>query len=316
MSPMRCHGPAKLFRADCLRNFLKNRGLNGGLFEPESSRVAAPPREGCFTHCLLNLCPAWAALSTFTSIQPSEFDSSDEEPIEDEQTPIHISWLPLSRVNCSQFLGLCALPGCKFKDVRRNIQKDTEELKSYGIQDIFVFCTRGELSKYRVPNLLDSYQQCGIIAHHHPIPDGEAPDIASCWEIMEELAICLRNNRKTIIHCYRGLGRSCLGIHAKKYNSSPRLGQEEFTAAINHSSQSGNSLNAHQLRSGWTQHAACLLLYLSDTVSPQQAIDTLKDVRGSGAIQTIKQYNYLHEFRDKLDVYLSSRDSLSRSVSR
>ncbi|XP_021117732.1 cyclin-dependent kinase inhibitor 3 isoform X8 [Heterocephalus glaber] len=272
MSPMRCHGPAKLFRADCLRNFLKNRGLNGGLFEPESSRVAAPPREGCFTHCLLNLCPAWAALSTFTSIQPSEFDSSDEEPIEDEQTPIHISWLPLSRVNCSQFLGLCALPGCKFKDVRRNIQKDTEELKSYGIQDIFVFCTRGELSKYRVPNLLDSYQQCGIIAHHHPIPDGEAPDIASCWEIMEELAICLRNNRKTIIHCYRGLGRSCL--------------------------------------------AACLLLYLSDTVSPQQAIDTLKDVRGSGAIQTIKQYNYLHEFRDKLDVYLSSRDSLSRSVSR
>ncbi|XP_073924065.1 cyclin-dependent kinase inhibitor 3 isoform X5 [Castor canadensis] len=134
------------------------------------------------------------------SIQASEFDSSDEEPIEDEQTPIQISWLPLSRVNCSQFLGLCALPGCKFKDVRRNIQKDTEELKSYGIQDIFVFCTRGELSKYRVPNLLDLYQQCGISTHHHPIPDGGTPDIASCCEIMEELAICLKNNRKTLIH--------------------------------------------------------------------------------------------------------------------
>ncbi|XP_037380325.1 cyclin-dependent kinase inhibitor 3-like, partial [Talpa occidentalis] len=58
-----------------------------------------------------------------SSLQTSEFDSSDEDPIEDEQTPIQISWLPLSRVNCSQFLGLCALPGCKFKDVRRNIQK-------------------------------------------------------------------------------------------------------------------------------------------------------------------------------------------------
>ncbi|XP_057174537.1 cyclin-dependent kinase inhibitor 3 isoform X4 [Ursus arctos] len=165
-----------------------------------------------------------------SSLQTSEFDSSDEEPIEDEQTPIQISWLPLSRVNCSQFLGLCALP---------------EELKSYGIQDIFVFCTRGELSKYRVPNLLDLYHQYGIITHHHPIPDGGTPDIASCCEIMEELAICLKNNRKTLIHCYGGLGRSCLV-------------------------------------------AACLLLYLSDTVSPQQAIDSLRDLRGSGAIQTIK----------------------------
>nr|XP_048285922.1 cyclin-dependent kinase inhibitor 3 isoform X2 [Myodes glareolus] len=179
------------------------------------------------------------------SIQASEFDSSDEEPIEDEQTPIQISWLPLSRVNCSQFLGLCALPGCKFKDVRRNIHKDTEELKSYGIQDVFVFCTRGELSKYRVPNLLDLYQQSGIVTHHHPIPDGGTPDIGSCWEIMEELATCLKNHRKTLIHCYGGLGRSCL--------------------------------------------AACLLLYLSDSVSPQQAIDSLRDVRGSGAIQTIKK---------------------------
>ncbi|XP_030174998.1 cyclin-dependent kinase inhibitor 3 isoform X2 [Lynx canadensis] len=193
-----------------------------------------------------------------SSLQTSEFDSSDEEPIEDEQTPIQISWLPLSRVNCSQFLGLCALP---------------EELKSYGIQDIFVFCTRGELSKYRVPNLLDLYHQYGIITHHHPIPDGGTPNIASCCEIMEELTICLKNNRKTLIHCYGGLGRSCLV-------------------------------------------AACLLLYLSDTVSPEQAIDSLRDLRGSGAIQTIKQYNYLHEFRDKLAAHLSSRDSLSRSVSR
>ncbi|ELR51907.1 Cyclin-dependent kinase inhibitor 3 [Bos mutus] len=136
------------------------------------------------------------------SMQTSEFDSSDEEPVEDEQTPIQISWLPLSRVNCSQFLGLCALPGCKFKDVRRNIQKDTEELKSYGIQDIFVFCTRGELSKYRVPNLLDLYHQYGIITHHHPIPDGGTPDITSCCEIMEELEICLKNNRKTLIQTH------------------------------------------------------------------------------------------------------------------
>ncbi|KAB0375334.1 hypothetical protein FD755_013826, partial [Muntiacus reevesi] len=153
---------------------------------------------------------------------------------------------------------LAALP-CKYKRQYRSSDtvamleilyrmlrvKQNKELKSYGIQDIFVFCTRGELSKYRVPNLLDLYHQCGIITHHHPIPDGGTPDITSCCEIMEELEICLKNNRKTLIHCYGGLGRSCLV-------------------------------------------AACLLLYLSDTVSPQQAIDSLRDLRGSGAIQTIK----------------------------
>ncbi|GAB1298767.1 Cyclin-dependent kinase inhibitor 3 [Apodemus speciosus] len=198
------------------------------------------------------------------SIQASEFDSSDEEPADDEQTPIQISWLPLSRVVSLKML----------EEIFKKIQTLlTQELKSYGIQDVFVFCTRGELSKYRVPNLLDLYQQYGIVTHHHPIPDGGTPDIGSCWEIMEELATCLKNSRKTLIHCYGGLGRSCLV-------------------------------------------AACLLLYLSDSISPQQAIDSLRDVRGSGAIQTIKQYNYLHEFRDRLTAYLSSRDSLSRSVSR
>ncbi|XP_039394307.1 cyclin-dependent kinase inhibitor 3 isoform X4 [Mauremys reevesii] len=148
-------------------------------------------------------------------MQANEFDSSDEEPIQDDQIPFQISWLALSSVYCSQFLGVCSLPGCRFKDVRRNLQKDIEELKRYGTQDIFVLCTRGELSKYRVPNLLNSYQQHGIIVHHHPIPDGDTPDIANCCTILEELRGCLENNRKTLIHCYGGLGRSCLILSPK-----------------------------------------------------------------------------------------------------
>uniref|UniRef100_A0A8C3I4N5 protein-tyrosine-phosphatase n=1 Tax=Chrysemys picta bellii TaxID=8478 RepID=A0A8C3I4N5_CHRPI len=67
--------------------------------------------------------------------------------------------------------------------------------------------------KYRVPNLLNSYQQHGIIVHHHPILDGDTPDIANCCTILEELRGCLENNRKTLIHCYGGLGRSCLSKH-------------------------------------------------------------------------------------------------------
>ncbi|XP_074443010.1 cyclin-dependent kinase inhibitor 3 isoform X4 [Larus michahellis] len=172
------------------------------------------------------------------------FDSSDEEAPEEDPRPLPISWLSLSPVYSSKFLGLCSLPGCRFKDVRRNLQKD-----------------------------IDTYQQHGICVHHYPIPDGDAPDIAKCCKILEELRSCLESNRKTIVHCYGGLGRSCLV-------------------------------------------AACLLLQLSDMLAPQQAIDSLRNLRGSGAIQTIKQYNYLHDFRENLAAHLATKEMVLRSVSR
>ncbi|NXT75748.1 CDKN3 inhibitor, partial [Zapornia atra] len=208
------------------------------------------------------------------AMQVEGFDSSDDEgAAEADPSPLPVSWLSLSPVYSYEILGLCSLPGCRFKDIRRNLQKDIEELKNYGTQDIFVLCTRGELLKYRVPNLIDAYQQHGICVHHYPIPDGDAPDIAKCCNILEELRSCLESSRKTIIHCYGGLGRSCLV-------------------------------------------AACLLLQLSDGLTPQQAIDSLRNLRGAGAIQTIKQYNYLHDFRENLAVYLTSKDTALRSVSR
>ncbi|XP_030627675.1 cyclin-dependent kinase inhibitor 3 [Chanos chanos] len=209
------------------------------------------------------------------AMRTSEFDSSDEEEAGEEQlTPLEISWLSLSAVECSQFLGICPLPGCKFKDVRRNLQKDIEELRNQGVQDVFVFCTRGELNKYRVPNLLDAYQQNGFGVHHLPFPDGGTPELPQCSQILEELQLSLENNRQTVIHCYGGLGRSGL-------------------------------------------IAACLLLQLSVSMTPTKAIDILRELRGSGAIQTVKQYNFLHEFREKYAAYQETKDDFTeRSVSR
>ncbi|XP_042193785.1 cyclin-dependent kinase inhibitor 3 isoform X1 [Callorhinchus milii] len=208
------------------------------------------------------------------TMRTSEFDSSDEETEEEYQLPVQVTWLPLSMVNSTQFLGICALPGCKFKDVRRNLQKDIEALWRHSIQDVFVFCTKGEMGKYRVPGLLESYQQQGFTVHHYPFPDGNVPDISSCSKILEELRICLENDKKTLIQCYGGLGRSCL-------------------------------------------IAACLLLQLSDAMFPEQAIDLLRELRGAGAIQTVKQYNYLHDFRENMANYLATKeDSATRSVSR
>ncbi|KAG7466160.1 hypothetical protein MATL_G00161850 [Megalops atlanticus] len=209
------------------------------------------------------------------AMRTCEFDSSDEEEVGDEQqTPLQVSWLPLSVVECSQVLGICPLPGCKFKDVRRNLQKDIGELQDQGVQDVFVFCTRGELHKYRVPCLLDAYQQQGFRVHHLPFPDGGIPELAQCCQILDELQHCLENNRKTVIHCYGGLGRSGL-------------------------------------------MAACLLLKLSVTMTPDKAIDILQQLRGGGAIQTVKQYNFLHEFRERYAAYQEVREaSTERSLSR
>ncbi|XP_078418756.1 cyclin-dependent kinase inhibitor 3 isoform X4 [Cetorhinus maximus] len=191
------------------------------------------------------------------AMRTSEFDSSDEESEEEHQLPLQVSWLALSVANCHQSLGICALPGCKFKDVRRNLQKDL-----------------GEMVKYRVPGLLESYQQQGFGVYHYPFPDGSVPDIASCWKILEELRICLENEKTILIQCYGGLGRSCL-------------------------------------------IAACLLLQLSDTMLPEEAIGHLRELRGAAAIQTVKQYNYLHDFRDNVATYLATKDDVAaRSVSR
>ncbi|KAM6465289.1 cyclin-dependent kinase inhibitor 3 isoform 1-T1 [Liasis olivaceus] len=205
------------------------------------------------------------------AMQVNEFDSSDEEPLEEEHTPFQVSWLPLSPAY-SQFLGISSLPGCRFKSIRRSLQKDIDELISYGVLDVFVLCTKGELTKYRVPHLMETYQNYGITVHHHPIPDGGTPDIARCCVILNELRNCLECKRKTIIHCYGGLGRSCL--------------------------------------------TACLLLQISDTIDPQQAIDSMRELRGSGAIQTLKQYNYLHDFQETLAAYLATESAITRSVSR
>ncbi|XP_071380602.1 cyclin-dependent kinase inhibitor 3 [Centroberyx affinis] len=200
-------------------------------------------------------------------MRTSEFDSSsEEEDVGEEQlTPFQISWLPLSVVECSQFLGICPLPGCKYKDIRRNLQRDTEELQNQGVQDVFVFCTRGELHKYRVPSLLEAYQQRGFTVHHMPFPDGGAPELEQCCHILEELQLNLQNSRRTVIHCYGGLGRSGL-------------------------------------------IAACLLLQMSVTMTANKAIEILRELRGGGAIQTVKQYNFLHEFREKYTAYQNGKE--------
>ncbi|KAM4013366.1 cyclin-dependent kinase inhibitor 3 isoform 1-T1 [Anomaloglossus baeobatrachus] len=130
----------------------------------------------------------------------NEFASSDEEMSEKEQTPFELSWLSLEPVNNAYVLGISCLPGCKFKNIQRNLVQDVEEIKRLGIQDVFLFCTTSELWYYRAPALIDEYRKQGFEVHHYPFLDGEVPDLHSCHQILEDLHTCIDNTRKTLIH--------------------------------------------------------------------------------------------------------------------
>ncbi len=59
---------------------------------------------------------------------------------------------------------------------------------------------------------------------------------------------------------------------------------------------------------------ACFLLSLSPSMTPQEAIERVRTVRGARAIQSVKQYNFVHEFRELRDAHFrrEEEDELSR----
>lgn len=208
----------------------------------------------------------------------SEFDSSDEEvdPAQSDQPPFRIDWLDLSIVGYPTLsLGISSLPGCKFKETWRNLDNDLDEVQSQGVQDVLVLCTPGELVHYRVPDLLEAYARRGLRVHHEPVLDGAVPDVAQYCALLDTMHGSLGAGRRVLIHCYGGLGRSCL-------------------------------------------LAACFLLRISESLSPEDAIAALRELRGRAAIQTVQQYNFLHDFRDLLEAHVTARmeQAESRAVSR
>ncbi|KAH7966621.1 hypothetical protein HPB49_018136 [Dermacentor silvarum] len=178
-------------------------------------------------------------------------------------SPIKIDWLDLSSFGYPDSLGLSALPGCKFKETWRDVVRDVEYIKLEDVSDVFVLCTRGELSLYRVPTLLAEYESHGMTVHHFPVPDGTAPAIGQMLDILREIGEAIQQGKRALVHCFGGLGR---------------------TGVV----------------------AACLLLNLDDSMAPERAVRKVQELRGTRAIQTVKQYNFIHDFRQARDEYLKT----------
>lgn len=63
--------------------------------------------------------------------------------------------------------------------------------------------------------------------------------------------------------------------------------------------------------------AACLLLTVDDYMEWKDAITRIREVKGSRAIQTVKQYNFVSDFRKMREEYEASKpDADRRSISR
>ena len=63
--------------------------------------------------------------------------------------------------------------------------------------------------------------------------------------------------------------------------------------------------------------AACLLLHVQEELSADQAVEAVRRLRGPRAVQSVRQFNFIHEYRDERDAFLAQLEAPeSRPVSR
>jgi len=206
-----------------------------------------------------------------------DFDSSDEDLENLEPSDeFRIDFVNVPRLGLCDSLALSALPGCRFRENRRNLERDVATVVSRGITDVFVLLTLPEMRKYRTPTLVQEYYKNGLTVHHYPMEDGGVPGLDLLLTVVSVLRDLVVIGRSALVHCYGGLGRTCLV-------------------------------------------AAALLLQMDPLMSPDAAILFLRNLRGPRAVQTVRQYNMIQEFRhlvEQKEVSSRVREDRSRSASR
>lgn len=211
-----------------------------------------------------------------------DFDSSDEEfernqenlePLDD----LRVDWVNVPRLGLCNTLALSSLPGCRFREHKRNLRHDVATIVSKGVTDVLILLTHAELRKYRTPTLLTEFDKNGLTVHHYTLEDGAVPSLEVLVDIVTNLENLVINNHTVLIHCYGGLGRTCLV-------------------------------------------AAALMLTMDPHLEPEAAIQFLRNIRGPRAVQTVRQYNMIHEYRGLVQQAERGRNEFyedrSRSASR
>ena len=208
-----------------------------------------------------------------------EFSSSEEEVEEEEQVRVsrddlRVDFINLYRLGLCDCLALSALPGCRFRDVQRNLKDDMESLLRRGITHVMVLMEETEFRRYRVPGLLQEYSNYGLQVLHHALVDGSVPSLHQLFLAVENIKSVINGGGRLLVHCYGGLGRTCLVV-------------------------------------------AAFLMSIDPHMTPEYVIDLLREKRGPRAVQTVRQYNMIMEFRAHQQHHRpENAASRSRSVSR
>ena len=208
-----------------------------------------------------------------------EFSSSEDE-VEEERAgrvsrdDLRVDFINLYRLGLCDCLALSALPGCRFRDVQRNLKDDLESLLRRGITHVMVLMEEPELRRYRVPGLLQEYSHHGLQVLHHALVDGSVPPLHQLFQAAANIKSVINGGGRLLVHCYGGLGRTCLVV-------------------------------------------AAFLMSIDPHMTPEYVIDLLREKRGPRAVQTVRQYNMIMEFRALQQQHAPGTPaSRSRSVSR
>jgi nicotinamidase-related amidase len=115
-------------------------------------------------------------------------------------------------------IALTLLPGRK--DMKRNLTQDLNIIRNAGIDHVLTLVTFDELNKHGVNDLFKQLNATGISSLHIPIKDQGNPSLEEIDYIFNWLDKIIEANKKVLIHCVGGLGRSgtVAALYLKKKN--------------------------------------------------------------------------------------------------
>lgn len=120
---------------------------------------------------------------------------------------------PTGERSTDGLIGMTILPGRK--DRGRDLDADIAELLKSGVAAVVTLISNAEFAEYGVSDLMEKYRAAGLEALHVPIKDQSVPTAAQSEAILSFITKQVDAQRRTVLHCVGGLGRT--GVAAALY---------------------------------------------------------------------------------------------------
>ncbi len=110
-------------------------------------------------------------------------------------------------------IGLTILPGRK--DRGRDLAEDIIEIKKAGISSVVTLLSNAEFAEYGVTGLVEAYRASGLEVLHRAVKDQGIPTREQTQEVLRFMKQAIDSQKKVLVHCVGGLGRT--GLIAAAY---------------------------------------------------------------------------------------------------